>query len=244
MASSSFEYPPLDKTKSQIRLFEILPQPDSSLRYSLTTSDVSSCPNYIALSYVWGDDEPSNTIVINGQDFKIRDNLSYALPRLADFQSKRDEKHFWIDAICINQEDTKERNHQVGIMKDIFTKASLTVAWLGVDEETSRLLSQAEQTLFPERDLVSDLLERLACNDYFQRMWIVQEMILSPKLSFLYDDAVCPWARMERHWFRVRGYDGLNGDKFAAASLASKGIGEAKFPFSSDDIQSTITFLS
>jgi hypothetical protein len=31
---------------------------------------------------------------------------------------------FWIDAFCINQSNTIERNHQVKLMKDIYTKHS------------------------------------------------------------------------------------------------------------------------
>lgn len=143
MSPAAFEYPSLDKPKSQIRLLGILPQICDSLQYSLTTFHVSECPRYIALSYVRGVDEPTNEIVIDGQVFKIRDNLNDALPRLADLQAQRDERHFWIDAICINQKGTEERNCHVGRMQDIFARASLTASWLGLEEETSQLLRSA-----------------------------------------------------------------------------------------------------
>lgn len=200
MALTSFEYPLLDKTKSQIRLLEILPQPDSSLHYSLSTFDVSTCPPYIALSYVWGNDEPRNTIVINGQDFVIRDNLNCALPRLPNLREtgkrsllkpseSRPEKHFWIDAICINQSDTKERNHQVEMMKDIFTGASLTAAWLGSNNE--------DQGWLGSRRVYEDL-ESLARNPYFKRMWIVQEVILSREIWVICGSHVRTWADLKR----------------------------------------------
>jgi hypothetical protein len=44
-------------------------------------------------------------------------------------------KMVWADAICINQEDVIERNHQVQLMKEIYTKASKVVVWLGPDGE-------------------------------------------------------------------------------------------------------------
>ena len=37
----------------------------------------------------------------------------------------------WIDAICINQDDLKEKSEQVLGMKEIFASASLVIVWLG-----------------------------------------------------------------------------------------------------------------
>lgn len=66
-----YEYPPLDLTTNQIRLLQIIRQPDSGVQYSLETFDIATCPPYITLSYVWRDDEPSHTLVINGQAFLV-----------------------------------------------------------------------------------------------------------------------------------------------------------------------------
>jgi hypothetical protein len=46
---------------------------------------------------------------------------TYAVPR-----------HFWIDALCINQVDTTQRNHQVYAMGQTYSEARLVIAWLGV----------------------------------------------------------------------------------------------------------------
>jgi hypothetical protein len=40
-------------------------------------------------------------------------------------------KYFWIDAICINQDDIPERNSQVQMMGDIYTNATFVMIWLG-----------------------------------------------------------------------------------------------------------------
>lgn len=213
MAYPSFKYPSLDKTQSQIRLLEILPQPDSSLRYILTTFDISECPPYVALSYVWGADEPKNTIVINGQGFKIRDNLNFALPHLSSLQDdgnesefKRSERHFWIDAICINQNDIKERNHQVEMMKTLYTRAALTVAWLGPEDQNLNFFRSLPKKSL--RDLTrprsQEPLEKLACNPYFERMWIIQEVILSRNIWMMSGGGVCAWEDLE-HYLRECG---------------------------------------
>jgi hypothetical protein len=40
-------------------------------------------------------------------------------------------RRLWIDAICINQSDTLERNHQVKNMRLVYGTASSVVVWLG-----------------------------------------------------------------------------------------------------------------
>lgn len=42
---------------------------------------------------------------------------------------------FWVDAICINQEDLEERSAQVQIMPDIYSNASCVIVWLGDDSQ-------------------------------------------------------------------------------------------------------------
>ncbi|KAH8896638.1 hypothetical protein GQ53DRAFT_778654 [Thozetella sp. PMI_491] len=56
------------------------------------------------------------------------DTVGSALLNLRQPDKKRT---IWIDAICINQADTSERNHQVSIIGDIYRGASQTVVWLG-----------------------------------------------------------------------------------------------------------------
>jgi Heterokaryon incompatibility protein (HET) len=43
----------------------------------------------------------------------------------------------WVDAICISQDDLIERNHQVGLMGQIYSKATLVIAWVGTSDEDS-----------------------------------------------------------------------------------------------------------
>ena len=40
---------------------------------------------------------------------------------------------FWVDSLCINQEDVPERNQQVALMADIYGKAGTVAIWLGPD---------------------------------------------------------------------------------------------------------------
>jgi hypothetical protein len=58
---------------------------------------------------------------------KITENLEIALRHLRRVEMKRT---MCIDALCINQEDISERNHQIQLMSGIYATAKETVVWL------------------------------------------------------------------------------------------------------------------
>ncbi|KAM0295375.1 hypothetical protein ACHAPM_010741 [Fusarium culmorum] len=60
-----------------------------------------------ALSYMWGHGKAEQKIMINGHDFSVRQNLWDALHYL---HKHCPDTRYWIDAICINQNDIDERN--------------------------------------------------------------------------------------------------------------------------------------
>jgi hypothetical protein len=89
---------------------------------------MANCPPYEAMSYTWGDDNATETILVNDGQFALRPNLFSALKSLRNVDSPR---LIWIDAICINQEDESERNHQVWQMNNIYSHAAVVNVWLG-----------------------------------------------------------------------------------------------------------------
>jgi hypothetical protein len=46
----------------------------------------------------------------------------------------------WIDGICIDQSSTEEKNHQVALMRDIYSSAYSVVVWLGENRDGIDLL--------------------------------------------------------------------------------------------------------
>ena len=84
---------------------------------------------YEALSYEWGkSDRDVAPIQLNHSTHHVRKNLWQALQHL---RSKERPRIFWVDALCINQRDVKERNHQVSQMGKIYESATNVVVWLG-----------------------------------------------------------------------------------------------------------------
>ncbi|XXH02833.1 hypothetical protein Hte_009220 [Hypoxylon texense] len=154
---------------------------------------------YDALSYAWGNMEKTNEITIDGGILSITENLFAALTRL---RSPTESRCLWIDAICIDQENVQERNHQVHMMKRIFSTASSVVVWLG-DADSSMYAtlemilkyswSRGRKDLFkyPEESLrgLGSLFER----PWWKRIWIVQEVVAAREIVILLGRTIFPW---------------------------------------------------
>ncbi len=107
---------PLDLGQDCIRLVELQPNSDSNLvRCRLRSYTIQrNCPSFIALSYKWDHESPQDCIELNGVQFSVGHSLWTFLNRM------RLDGHFdtfWIDALCINQLNILERNHQVQMMR-------------------------------------------------------------------------------------------------------------------------------
>ncbi|EGO58312.1 hypothetical protein NEUTE1DRAFT_42181 [Neurospora tetrasperma FGSC 2508] len=83
---------------------------------------------YEALSYVWGDSPVACEIVINDRRSLVKENLHMSLLAL---RQTYEDRVLWIDAICIDQSNDKEKGHQVGQMRLIYECAQRVMVWLG-----------------------------------------------------------------------------------------------------------------
>ena len=83
---------------------------------------LSECPKYEALSYEWGQPSHTHQILIDSQPFLVRPNLYAALKLLRD---PIRQTVLWIDALCINQDDARERNHQVAQVRSSLKQSQL-----------------------------------------------------------------------------------------------------------------------
>lgn len=108
---SQYCYSPLPSEHDGIRLLRLLPHEDDKadihcelFEYSLWSSHKTHM--YEALSYVWGNPKVQLDIFINGHSFAVTINLYAALLQLRNHAMDR---ILWVDAICINQENQKEK---------------------------------------------------------------------------------------------------------------------------------------
>ncbi len=64
----------------------------------------------------------------DGNFFAITENHAAGLRRLRYPDRLR---RFWADAVCINQQDNKEKGHQVSLMEKVYKQAEYGLCWLG-----------------------------------------------------------------------------------------------------------------
>jgi len=94
-------------------------------------------PEYAALSYVWGEQDNPARIYLDGEAFHVTRNLYSSLRRLREGY---DPLILWVDAICVDQSNTAERELQIILMRRIFQQAQGVFADVGEEAEPEKLL--------------------------------------------------------------------------------------------------------
>jgi hypothetical protein len=130
---------------------------------------------YDAVSYTWAteDGEYSKTGRIHCPDgvIPVTENCEAALRRLRLPSAPR---QLWVDAVCIDQTNIKERNHQVGLMDVIFRLASAVhICIQDPRHDYTGLVNILKSDAFhcPESIAVSQAAE-LIRRRYFSRVWV------------------------------------------------------------------------
>lgn len=198
-----FVYEPL--APGQIRLVRV--KHDffrSRLRGEFINASFDSLPKYQAISYCWGNGGATERIWFGDHEYlQVTKSAIAVLGAVIDSGSK---EHVWIDALCIDQENTAEKNSQVLLMGDIYNAAASTLGWLGeAADDSDRAISflktlrdemekydirklnplhkQSEVAKYPsfkETDTPDWIaLQKFLQRPWFTRIWVIQEMVLS-----------------------------------------------------------------
>jgi hypothetical protein len=128
-----YQYAPLESTRS-FRLVRLVREPDRStddIEVEIEVVDMIESPDYNALSYAWDADSPDSEVLCQGFMVPITRNCKSALQKIRDGPRKLWELPLYVDAICINQSSTNERNHQVRLMGQLYSNAQTVLCWFG-----------------------------------------------------------------------------------------------------------------
>lgn len=246
MHTRTYRYRQL-KGLHSIRLLRFLPDSTSEdIRCTIDEYDTEAehipCA---AFSYVWGDARVRHVITIDGKTAYVTSNLKEALAHLAGEFS---EWSFWIDAICIDQDNTEEKMHQVAQMRTIYSNADGVVMWLDPgNEEIERLNLVIEShynhcpflhesiescKLFIDAGLVA-AMQHLVQHPYWYRVWIIQEIVVSKSTILTCGTTMLHWPHLSQflglvhfghftfpHGLRVK-QDGRGGQNFHIHRLYS-----------------------
>lgn len=209
---------------------------DASKYQGLPIDPLDGCePRFESLSYTWGpfaDLQPLRVLPeAAGEEttetfLAIRPGLETALRYLRLPDATRT---IWIDAICINQEDTAERDLQIKRMGGIYRRASRVLIWIGPESSSSSLsintmrclgqqVEHAVDRWYPSPDgthpewsdprfelpydqQIWDAMAETLSRPFFQRVWVKQE------------------ARLARHAVVQCGHDTLSWNLFRRAII-------------------------
>lgn len=161
---------------------------------SLQVFDFENKPQYEAISYKWGDLR-GHSVKCNDKILPVNVNLHLALER---FRLPKQPRLLWVDEICINQDDEKERSQEVQIFHRIYAEAKIVLIWLGSDSEDSdvameffpqmmsHLSNKHSKQDITDPDLPSPrnaayrtpkmiALNNLLSRPWFMRVWTLQE---------------------------------------------------------------------
>jgi hypothetical protein len=173
---------------------------DDGQRYVDTSLPRQEKVPYTALSYTWGDSTTLHSIHIDDKPLQVRQNLWNFL-HCARRNSLAD--YLWIDALCIDQSQLQERNNQVSMMGDIYSRAERVVVWLGTVSKEVKITMKALRKKGLRFDRESSSVYTQGVYElyelaYWSRAWIVQEFVLAK--------AIAIWCETTGHkTFRIDG---------------------------------------
>ncbi|KAI3316589.1 hypothetical protein HD806DRAFT_423915 [Xylariaceae sp. AK1471] len=162
-------YKPLGESEFRLLILQPAP-PTAPLVVNLVSVSITDPPEYDGISYVWGDLHDVVSITCDGISTNITTSLHWALVRVRLLDRPR---VVWADALCINQNDTQERNRQVTLMGHIYAKARFVLACMGQDaqdaaHQVASLVNQYEPILVRIGD--SDVYREFDSPD-MRRFW-------------------------------------------------------------------------
>lgn len=222
--------PPLNHTSSQD-----LP----TLRCDLIYVSSNDCPAYIALSYVWGNPTKSSTVVVNGQILHITRNLEIALRQLGEIvessylwidaisinQNDVEEKTSeiqrtfsiyqsatvvlsWLGPAAEDSDNAMQIMNNLG--NELLSQGDLQELIVGYRSDKiarimpfSRIKSEAQSQI---QSLVS-----LFTREYWQRAWIMQELVMSKVLIFVCGQISIRWSLFFAACWFLQTYRVSNG---------------------------------
>jgi hypothetical protein len=201
-----FVYRALDVANSEIRLLKLLPSSyGGPIRTELIHIPISQAKDYEAISYRWEGEKSDIFPIFIGDEIELLAPTVHIL--LSFLRDNQEERLYWIDAVCINQDDEEEKIRQIMLMRQIYSTADRVIAWQGYKAASSGVLKSigsafATTTGFAELYHVarygtysSQWIDNIALfsNDFFSRVWIIQEIALAQSIIIRYGPETLPW---------------------------------------------------
>lgn len=193
-------------------------------------------PRYFALSYVWGMKKQSVQLTLSSLPDLVQNGAlaRQELPRTVSdaiyLVKALGERYLWVDALCIVQDDPEDKKSQIPLMRDIYSRAVLTIVAASGDNADSGLAGLRSERTFQQEAVILDNVSLINCcspvpsfqgtyllpTKWNSRGWTMQESLLSMRCLIFTEEQVnwqcrtaclCEEARLEtapelRFWNR------------------------------------------
>ncbi|KAF2740972.1 hypothetical protein EJ04DRAFT_547954 [Polyplosphaeria fusca] len=201
-------------TSSSIRLLRFRKHPhyDGALLGRLQTFRLDNAPPFYAASYAWGERDFSRAAMLcseegeggegEGEELGLLSSVAGFLGAMAG--RSEGKEWWWVDSVCVNLGDEKERSAQVGIMDRIYKRCKRGIVWLGEERAEGdecvgavaflRQLAELKSSIESSDVLREQLRDekfrgrweavgRLLARPYFTRVWTLQEFLLPKEVK-------------------------------------------------------------
>lgn len=225
--NSESQYSPL--ASHSIRLIRILPgEPSAPVRCTVVQRHLEDHPEYDALSYAWGSNAKTHCIHVEPQDpsapemtLPVTRNYFRLLQHLRNTSISTGE--IWIDAVCINQDNDREKEKQVAMMGEIVEGAKRVLVYPGdAHQDDLRRMADLRTYIKAENDDSGDAIAtmdlktyvRVLKNDgiqrpldiittmndilqqqWFWRTWVLQEVIRASRGEIILGTDTSQWKK-------------------------------------------------
>jgi hypothetical protein len=206
-----YSYTSLPPEPTAFRLLK-LETTSAGVSYDIVHSNLANPLPYEAISYRWGSDVISDWILIRGSYLGVTESVNAILNALIPTAGSR---YLWIDFVCINQKDAFEKDSQIPLMRKIYGEALQVIAFIGDGpdhdgELVRQILPRLSQHLHasyeahlglsppPENPLQQfpesgKAFHNFLLNEYWTRVWIIQELVVAHKLCIHYGGTAIEW---------------------------------------------------
>ncbi|CAG8598955.1 8752_t:CDS:1 [Diversispora eburnea] len=182
----------------------------------LCNNCIEMASNYRTISYVWGSGIccKANQYIQNTTEHLIDHNGARMRRILEVIKKTGAGKYVWMDMFCIDQSDAVTKGAEIARMAHYYSWSHSTIIFLDIDLSLSGLVLAKENYYVKTLDsltmrnkllTIAGLRQPLICNEWFTRVWTLQEWMLAQKVRICLIDS----AQMDVN-YAFLSYDFLN----------------------------------
>jgi hypothetical protein len=211
--TNSYRYTSLDGDR-KIRLLKVLRRElFKPLECEVIEVILDNAKSFEALSHIHKPETASSSIWIRDSNGVTALKVPLAIHQFLQFwHTFTGEKLFWIDVVCVNQEDDDEANKQAAMMREIYRHASRVIVWLGpqsnaqdafLARETLSYVAMSPPSTSTQslQNLLKSLQGRCALGlnvvagllYQLNRQWVVPVVTVCDEVHIIYGDVCFRW---------------------------------------------------